>query len=203
MATIKYHGSRFAAKIRSCMRKLAPTEIARLSAAELETTAPHPIAVILDNVRSLYNVGSIFRTSDAARIQRLYLTGITGTPTNRKLHKTALGAQDSVPWAYEKDALTLARRLKANGYHLAVLEITDSPTEINDLPAGAFPLCLVVGNEVTGVSDALVEMADAAIEIPQYGFKHSLNVAVAYGVAIFDLVRHYHGQLCDSSQDGH
>ena len=184
------------------MRKLAPTEIARLSAAELETTAPHPITVILDNVRSLYNVGSIFRTSDAARIQTLYLTGITGTPTNRKLHKTALGAQDCVPWAYEKDVLALARRLKANGYYLALLEITDSPTEINDLPAGAFPLCLVVGNEVTGVSDALVEMADAAIEIPQYGFKHSLNVAVAYGVAIFDLVRYYHGQLCDSSQDG-
>ena len=173
------------------MRKLGNTEMERLSASQLASAAAHPVAALLDNIRSLYNVGSIFRTSDAARIEKLYLTGITGTPSNRKLHKTALGAQDAVPWAYEKNVLPLARRLRSEGYRLAVLEITDSPTDIRSLEADAFPLCLAVGNEVTGISDGLVEMADFALEIPQFGMKHSLNVAVAFGIAVFDLVRRY------------
>lgn len=173
------------------MRKLTNTEIERLHASQLATAAVHPVCVVLENIRSLYNVGSIFRTSDAARIEKLYLTGITGTPTNRKLHKTALGAQDAVPWAYEKEALPLARRLKSEGYRLAVLEITDSPTDIRKLEADAFPLCLAAGNEVTGVSEPLVELADLALEIPQFGMKHSLNVAVAFGIAVFDIVRRY------------
>ena len=153
----------------------------------------HPISVVLDNVRSLYNVGSIFRTSDAALIEKLYLTGITGTPDNRGLHKTALGAQDTVAWAYEKDPGGVVRRLRETGYTLAVLEITDTPTPTTALPSDVFPLCLVVGNELVGVRDELVQMADLALEIPQYGAKQSLNVAVAYGIAIFDLVRSYRG----------
>lgn len=151
----------------------------------------HPISVLVDNVRSIHNVGSIFRTSDAARIEEIIVTGISGTPENRALHKTALGAQETVAWRYHRDARAAAAEMKARGYTLAALEITDTPTAADDLEPRHFPLCLVVGHEVDGVSEALVSMADLAIEIPQYGAKQSLNVSVAYGIAVFDLVRRY------------
>ena len=175
------------------MRKLRHEEIPRPTPAAVSALPKHPIAVVLDNVRSLYNVGSIFRTSDAALIEMLYLTGITGTPEHRGLHKTALGAQDTVTWAYQKDPADVLRRLRREGYTLAVLEITDTPTPTTAISADHFPLCLVVGNEIHGVRDDLVTMADLALEIPQYGAKQSLNVAVAYGIAVFDLVRLYRG----------
>jgi len=171
------------------MRKLKHEEIPRPDPSEVGTLPKHPIVAVLDNVRSLYNVGSIFRTSDAALIERLYLTGITGTPDHRGIHKTALGAQDTVAWTYEPDPLDAVSRLRERGYTLAVLEITDTPTPTTDVPAACFPLCLVVGHEVSGVRDEIVAMADLALEIPQYGAKQSLNVAVAYGIAVFDLVR--------------
>ena len=181
------------------MRKLKHEEIPRPTPAVVSALAKHPISVVLDNVRSLYNVGSIFRTSDAALIERLYLTGITGTPEHRGLHKTALGAQDTVAWAYEKDPAEVLHRLRRDGYTLAVLEITDTPTPTTEVTTKQFPLCLIVGNEINGVRDELVAMADLALEIPQYGAKQSLNVAVAYGIAVFDLVRRYRGfQLMDS-----
>ncbi len=173
------------------MRKLRHEEIPRPAPAAARALPKHPISVVLDNVRSLYNVGSIFRTSDAALIEKLYLTGITGTPENRGLHKTALGAQDTVAWAYEKDPAAIAHQLREAGYTLAVLEITDTPTLTTAVQPGHFPLCLIVGNELTGVRDELVQMADLALEIPQYGAKQSLNVAVAYGIAVFDLVRRF------------
>ena len=173
------------------MRKLRHDEIPRPEAAELDALARHPITVVLDNVRSLYNVGAVFRTSDAALIERLYLTGITGTPENRSMHKTALGAQDTVAWTYEKDGLAVVRRLKRAGYKIAVLEITDTPTLTTALTQDAFPLCLVLGNELGGVHNDFLHVADLALEIPQYGAKQSLNVAVAYGIAVFDLVRLY------------
>ncbi len=173
------------------MRKLKHEEIPRPDAARLQALSKHPIAVVLDDVRSIYNVGSIFRTSDAARVEQLYLTGITGTPAHRGLHKTALGAQDTVAWQYAPEAAPVLRRLRAEGYTLAVLEITDTPTPTTAVTPEHFPLCLVVGNELTGVRDELVALADLALEIPQYGAKQSLNVAVAYGVAVFDLVRRY------------
>ena len=181
------------------MRKLKHEEIPRPTPAAVSALAKHPISVVLDNVRSLYNVGSIFRTSDAALIETLYLTGITGTPEHRGLHKTALGAQDTVAWAYEKDPAGVLHRLRRDGYTLAVLEITDTPTPTTEVTADHFPLCLVVGNEINGVRNELVAMADLALEIPQYGAKQSLNVAVAYGIAVFDLVRRYRGfQQMDS-----
>ena len=173
------------------MRKLRHEEILRPTQAAVHDLPKHPISVVLDNVRSLYNVGSIFRTSDAALIEKLYLTGITGTPDNRGLHKTALGAQDTVAWVYEKDPVAVVRRLREAGYTLAVLEITDTPTLTTAIAPGRFPLCLIVGNELSGVRDDLIQMADMALEIPQYGAKQSLNVAVAYGIAVFDLVRSY------------
>jgi tRNA G18 (ribose-2'-O)-methylase SpoU len=181
------------------MRKLRHEEIPRASRAELSALPLHPITVIVDGVRSLYNVGALFRTADAARLERLILTGITGTPEHRGLHKTALGSQESVPWSQEPDAIAVARRLRASGYTLAVLEITDAPMPTSHLRMDHFPLALVVGNEVDGVQDDLVALADLALEIPQFGVKQSLNVAVAFGIAVFDLVRHYRALCADTT----
>ena len=179
------------------MRKLRHEEIPRPSIDEAKLLPKHPVTVILDDVRSVYNVGAIFRTSDAVRIERVMVTGITATPENRGLHKTALGAQDSVPWRYVATAEEAAATLKSDGYTICALELTDSPTLTTGLPHSAFPVALVVGNELTGVSEPVLKQADYALEIPQYGIKQSLNVAVAFGIAIYDLVRIWreHNQL--------
>ncbi len=177
------------------MRKLRHDEIPRLSPTDIHGTARHPVTILIDNVRSLYNVGAIFRTSDAALVERLILTGITGTPENRGLHKTALGSQDTVPWVYKKDSLAAVKALKRNGYTIAALEITTNPTLTTRVGPSMFPLCLIVGNELSGVRDELLALADHALEIPLYGAKQSLNVAVAYGIAIFDIVRGYRSSL--------
>lgn len=171
------------------MRKLRHDEIPRPDPIEVQSLPKHPISVVLDNVRSIYNVGSIFRTSDAAFIEHLYLTGITGTPEHPGIHKTALGAQDTVQWTYEHRAVDVIERLRSDGFTIGVLEITTQPAEASGLDVSHFPFCLIVGNEVEGVSEMLVERADVALEIPQYGAKQSLNVSVAYGIAVFDLVR--------------
>ncbi len=173
------------------MRKLRHEEIPRPDPKTAHSLSGHPVSVLLDNVRSIYNVGAMFRTSDAALIEKLYLTGITGTPENRALHKTALGAQDTVRWEYHRDPLPVAQALKRDGYTIGVLEITDCPTPTTDIEESSFPLCLIVGNELYGVREQLVAEADVAFEIPQFGAKQSLNVAVAYGIAIFDIVRGY------------
>ena len=175
------------------MRKLKHDEIPRPDPDQVELLPKHPICVVVDNVRSIHNVGSIFRTSDAALVEKIYLTGISGTPENRALHKTALGAQDTVEWTYEKDAVALVRRLKALGYTMAALEITDQPTLPDVLEEHHFPLCLIVGNELFGVSESLIAEVDLALEIPQFGAKQSLNASVAYGIAIFDVVRRFRG----------
>lgn len=173
------------------MRKLRHEEIPRVDPDALSGLPRHPVAVLVDNVRSIHNVGSMFRTSDAARVEHLYLAGITGTPENRRLHKSALGAQDTVPWSHHADAGAVADRLREKGYTLSVLEITDTPTSLSEVSLEAFPLCLIVGNEISGVSETLVEKADVAFEIDQFGSKQSLNVAVAYGIAVFSLVRRF------------
>lgn len=149
----------------------------------------HPISVVVDNVRSIHNVGSIFRTSDAASIEHVYLAGISGTPDHPAVHKTALGAQDTVPWSYCTSPVEAVQRLKKQGYTIGILEITDEPTATTDVARAQFPMCLVVGNELHGVDEVIVGMADLALEVPQFGAKQSLNVAVAYGIAVFDLVR--------------
>lgn len=173
------------------MRKLRHEEIPRLDPTHKNDSFRHPIAVVIDNVRSLHNVGSFFRSSDGAWIEKLYLTGITATPEHQGVHKTALGAQETVPWQHEENTMTTVRRLKNEGYTIAILELTDRPTLVDEIEQDAFPLCLIVGNEVHGVQDEVLELADLAIEIPQYGAKQSLNVSVAFGIAIFDLVRRY------------
>ena len=173
------------------MRKLLHEEIPRIHTEAASEHSRHPITVVIDNVRSIHNVGSFFRTGDGAWIERLILTGITGTPENRALHKTALGAQDTIPWEHEMHTADVVSSLKTSGYRIAALEITDSPTLSQDLSLADFPLALVVGNELTGVSSEVIKMADFALEIPQYGTKQSLNVSVAFGIALFDLVRQY------------
>jgi tRNA G18 (ribose-2'-O)-methylase SpoU len=173
------------------MRKLTFEEIAsnRATLESLSGVAPLPVSVLVESVRSLYNIGSIFRTSDAARIEKLYLTGYSPYPPRKEIDKTALGSTESVPWEYSKDPLAVADRIKSSGVRLCALELTDLSVPYDTLQAADFPLCLVVGNELTGVSSRLLERCDLAIEIPMGGIKHSLNVAVAYGVAVFELAR--------------
>ena len=173
------------------MRKLRLEEIPRTAPDQVTEQVRHPISVVVDNVRSIYNVGSIFRTSDAAMVEHLFLTGYTGTPKHRGLRKTALGAEKTVGWSHHQQPREALRQLKDNGYTIAALEITDQPTATDAVPMEAFPLALIVGNEVDGVQESLIEDADLALELPQFGSKHSLNVAVAYGIAIYDIVRRY------------
>ena len=147
-----------------------------------------PIYVLLDNIRSLYNVGSIFRTSDGARISKLILCGFTPHPPRKEIEKTALGATASVPWEYSKDPFVAISTLKANGVRICVLEHTDTSVPYYSLTKDNFPLCLIVGNEITGVSKEIIEHSDLAVDIPMFGMKQSLNAAVAYGITVFEFV---------------
>ena len=173
------------------MRRLSHEEISRdrLTEGELESAPRFPIYVLLDNIRSLYNVGSIFRTSDGARISKLYLAGYTPRPPRKEIEKTALGSTRTVPWEYVPDPLRLISLLASEGIPLCVLEHTDTSIPYYAVPPGRFPLCLAVGNELTGVSREIVSRADFAVDIPMYGMKQSLNAAVAYGIAVFEFVR--------------
>jgi len=156
------------------------------SLTNIQQKPKRPIRVLLDNIRSLYNVGSIFRTSDAVGIEKLYLCGITGTPPRAEIHKAALGSEKSVVWEYAADPIPVINQLKKEGFHIVILEHTDSG-EMFHQATYKYPLCLVLGHEITGVSDEIVAAADAAIEIPMVGVKQSLNVAVAYGIAIYKI----------------
>lgn len=171
------------------MRKLAHLEIPRLSTEQYHSADKHRIVVILQDVRSAYNVGSIFRTSDAARIELVLLAGITADPTNKAVRKTALGAEEVVPWQRTGEILASIDQLKKKGYVIAALEIADQSTPVWDLDSLSQPLCLIVGNEITGVSQSVLDVADVCVEIPQFGTKQSLNVSVAYGIAVMELVR--------------
>ena len=174
------------------MRKLTFDEIksARPTLEEIEQEGRFPISAVAENIRSLFNVGSIFRTSDAARVEMLYLTGFTGQPPRNEISKTALGAEQSVPWEYHRRSLELIQNLKSKGKTVVVLEHTDSGRDFRMVDYH-FPIVLVVGNEVDGVSDEVVRMADLAIEIPMYGIKQSLNVSVAYGIAVYEILHRY------------
>lgn len=171
------------------MRKLNWNEIERPDPDELKTLPKHPVRVLVHNVRSIHNVGSIFRTSDAARVEHLHLTGFTGTPDHKDLHKTALGAQDTVAWSHHDDPRPVLDDLQQQGFTIAVLEQTSGSVPPREVSSEVYPLCLVVGNEVRGVDEEVIEVADLALELPQYGAKISMNVGVAYGIAIYDLVR--------------
>jgi 23S rRNA (guanosine2251-2'-O)-methyltransferase len=173
------------------MKKLSHEEISRNRSTldSLNKVKKLPVYVILNSIRSSYNVGSIFRTSDGAMIEKLFLCGYTPHPPKKEVLKTALGSQESVAWEYVKDAKEVIAKLKQDGIKICALELTDSSITNYNLFKDQFPLALIVGNEITGVSQDLLDLCDFSIEIPQYGIKQSLNVAVAYGVAVFDLRR--------------
>ena len=147
-----------------------------------------PIAVLLDNVRSMYNVGSVFRTSDAFLISEVILCGITGCPPHPEINKTALGADESVRWRYEENSLKAVEKMKEEGWQICVLEQTHNSIPLQDFVASSdLRYLLVAGNEVEGVSQEIVDLADIVIEIPQHGVKHSLNVSVSVGIALWQM----------------
>lgn len=149
-----------------------------------------PVSVVLENVRSLYNVGSFFRTGDAAGIEKLYLAGYTGFPPQRGIAKVALGAEDSLPWERHEDAAALVRDMQAEGRQIAVLETVARAVDLYDWTP-AFPVSIVFGNEVEGITRELSDLADVHVRVPMLGVKQSLNVAVAGGVVLFELLRKY------------
>ncbi len=171
------------------MKKLTHDEISikRSSLDTLHKVKKLPVYVLLDSIRSNYNVGSIFRTSDGAMIEKLYLCGYTPHPPKKEILKTALGSTESVTWEYVRNACELLLKLKSQGIKICALEITDTSKNYYEVSLTDMPLCLIIGNEITGVSQELIDLCDFSIEIPQYGIKQSLNVAVAYGIAIFEL----------------
>lgn len=172
------------------MKKLKLDELGRMTVEEFKEVDKLPVCIVLDNVRSLHNVGSAFRTADAFRISKLFLTGITGTPPHREIEKTALGATASVAWSYHEDTIALVQQLKEEGWRIVAIEQT---TESQPLQQFSFSyqekICLVFGNEVDGVTDGVIDRAHAAVEIPQAGTKHSLNISVCLGIVTWEMYR--------------
>lgn len=170
------------------MKKLTHDEIAvnRSTLETIDQVKKLPVYVLLDSIRSTYNVGSVFRTSDGAMIEKLILCGYTPHPPKKEILKTALGSTESVSWEYVKDPLEAVLKLKEQGVKICALEQTSKSIPYHHLTNEVFPVCLIVGNEITGVSQDLIDLCDFSVEIPQYGIKQSLNVAVAYGISIFE-----------------
>ena len=174
------------------IKKLTYEEIqsSRPGIEEISKTPRRPVVVICDDIRSLHNVGAIFRTADGAHLEKIYLCGISGTPPRNEIRKTSLGAEESVLWEYVKDAVEVVQSLREKGYQIVALEHTDQSVDYKKAEY-LFPLCLIVGHEFHGINDRIVEMADMAIEIPMHGIKQSLNVSVAFGIAVYEIVAHH------------
>ncbi|MFN4196859.1 MAG: RNA methyltransferase [Caldimicrobium sp.] len=172
------------------MRKIIGEEILE-KWRKNKPSSPFPIVAILDNLRSAYNVGSIFRTACCGYIEKLILCGITAKPPHSGIEKTALGTTAFVPWEYEVSTITAVEKLKKKGYTIASLELTDKSIPIQKISSKDFPLALVIGNEVDGVSEEVLKLSDVVLEIPLFGEKESLNVAVAFGIALFLLLEKY------------
>ena len=172
------------------MQKIANSDLGRLSPEAFASAPKHPIVVVLDNVRSLNNVGSFFRTCDAFAIERIVLCGITATPPSKEIHKTALGAELTVPWSYQKQTSDALTQLRAEGYTLLAIEQVEGATQLTNFQVEKTKkYALVFGNEVDGVAQTAVDLCDGAIEIPQEGTKHSLNVSVSGGVVLWEFFR--------------
>ncbi|GAA4297188.1 RNA methyltransferase [Aestuariibaculum suncheonense] len=170
------------------MRKLKNSELDRLSVEDFKQVEKTPIIIVLDNIRSLNNIGSVFRTSDAFLIEKIYLCGITATPPHKDIHKTALGSTDTVDWEYVENTIDLIDRLKAENVKICSIEQAENATMLNDFtPEANTKYALVFGNEVKGVAQKVVSASDMVIEIPQYGTKHSLNISVSCGVVVWDV----------------
>lgn len=167
-------------------RKLKITEMNRISVEQFHDAAKLPLVVVLDNVRSLYNVGSVFRTGDAFRVSEIILCGITATPPHTEIHKTALGAEESVKWRYYKNTVDAVKQLRDEGYRLLSIEQCENSTMLQDFyPDTSVPYAVILGNEVKGVQQEVVDACDGCLEIPQFGTKHSMNVSVTAGIVIW------------------
>lgn len=168
------------------MRKLTIEELGRISAQEFKTIKKHSVVVVLDNVRSMHNVGAIFRTCDAFLVEKLVLCGITAKPPHREIQKTALGATESVTWEYVEQTASAVVSLQEKGYKLVAVEQTDQSRQLQHFhPNIAEKYAFIFGNEAFGVSDDVVALAEEALEIPQFGTKHSLNIAVSVGIVLW------------------
>ena len=171
-------------------RKLKTDELGRVSADEYRKAEKYPLVIVLDNIRSLHNVGSAFRTADAFRVEKVVLCGMTACPPHREIHKTALGATGTVEWEYVDETLVAARRLKDLGYKIISMEQTEMATQLQDsVYKTGEKMAIVFGNEVFGVDQKVIDISDDVWEIPQFGTKHSLNVSVTIGVVLWDIIR--------------
>jgi 23S rRNA (guanosine2251-2'-O)-methyltransferase len=170
------------------MRKLKISELNRLTETEYQKAAKSPLVIVLDNIRSCNNTGSVFRTSDAFLVKKIYLCGITATPPNKEIHKTALDAEKSVSWEYFEKTEDAILKLQAEGYLVLAVEQVENSILLPDFqPAKNEKIALVFGNEVKGVQQKVVNLCNGAIEIPQYGTKHSFNVSVSAGIVLWDI----------------
>ncbi|MFD2822159.1 RNA methyltransferase [Lacinutrix iliipiscaria] len=170
------------------MRKLKNSELDRLSVDEFKQTKKTPLIIVLDNIRSLNNIGSVFRTSDAFLIEKIYLCGITAKPPHKDIHKTALGSTDSVAWEYVENTMTVIDKLQQDKVQICAIEQAENATMLNKFsPKQNTTYALVFGNEVKGVSQDVVSASDFVLEIPQFGTKHSLNISVSCGVVVWDV----------------
>ena len=173
------------------MRKLTTEEMHRLTVEEFRESEKLPLTVVLDNVRSLNNIGSVFRTSDAFRVEHIALCGITATPPHREIHKTALGAEESVEWSFHEDTVACVEELKRRGYRIFAVELAHDSLKLDkDTILTDKPIALIFGNEIEGVQEEVMELCDGALEIPQSGTKHSLNVSCAAAIVIWELFKH-------------
>ncbi|MGB3467000.1 MAG: RNA methyltransferase [Cyclobacteriaceae bacterium] len=171
------------------MRKLKNEELGRLSAEDFRTIDKNPVVLVLDNIRSMNNVGAAFRTSDAFLIEKIYLCGITAKPPHRDINKTALGATDTVAWEHFEHTLAAIEQLRSEGYHILSVEQAENSTMLNDFhPSENQKYAFVFGNEVFGVDQQVIDQSDDVIEIPQFGSKHSLNISVSIGIVLWETI---------------
>ena len=174
-------------------RKLRTIEMNRISVEEFREAEKMPLIVVLDDVRSMYNIGSVFRTSDAFRVERICLCGICSTPPHRDIHKTALGAEESVAWSYHEETADCLQALKQQGYRIYAVEQVDDSMKLDALPERLGErVAVVFGNEVEGVQEELLPLCDGSIEIPQQGTKHSLNISCAAAIVLWELWQRLH-----------
>lgn len=174
------------------MKKLSMEELNRITPEQFKEQEKIPLVVVLDSIRSMNNVGSVFRTCDAFKVEKLYLCGITACPPNRDISKTALGATESVIWEYVEDVVVLAKRLQSEGYKVFMVEQVDESVMLQDMSfQNVGKVAVILGNEVLGVDERLLPVCDGAIEIPQFGTKHSLNVTIAAGIVIWEIAKQH------------
>jgi 23S rRNA (guanosine2251-2'-O)-methyltransferase len=171
------------------MKKLKNKDLQRINIEEFKNADKTPITIVLDNVRSALNVGSVFRTSDAFLIENIILCGITATPPDKEIRKAALGSTDSVKWEFFVNTIDAVKKLKAEGYHIIGVEQADKSTMLNDISLPKKPIAIIMGNEVNGVAQEVIDVCNTVIEIPQFGTKHSLNISVTTGIVIWELWR--------------